>query len=44
MMVIWRDWELVLAFHHLGISVTVYVPRGGCVEGGTGKNEVGVGV
>ena len=25
-MVTWRDWELV-AFHHLGISVTVYVPR-----------------
>ena len=27
MMVIWRDWKLVLAFHHLGQSVTVYAPR-----------------
>ena len=26
MMVIWRDWELVV-FHHLGKSVTVYAQR-----------------
>ena len=25
MMVIWRDWKLVLAFHHLGMSVTSVV-------------------
>jgi hypothetical protein len=44
-MVIWRDWGLVV-FHHLSISVVVYVPLEGNAhsevdawKGGTGRNK-----